>query len=185
MTNRYSDRELLEMFRQDSGKNSHYAFNLLVKQYQQRVYQHIRRIVIDHDDANDLVQNTFVKVWQNLSGFREDAQLFTWIYRIATNESLGFLKQKRRRFFLPIGDVEAELGQKIEQDSVLSSDQMQARLQKAILALPEKQRVVFNLRYFDEMKYEDMSAVLGTSVGALKASYHHAVSKIEKMLRVD
>lgn len=177
-----ADKELLELFR---NGNSHYAFNLIVRKYQQRVYSHVRRMVIDHDDANDLTQNTFIKVWNNLPGFREDSQLFTWIYRIATNECLNFLKNKRKRFFLPIGDVEGELTEKLQHEPSLKGDAIEMKLQKAILLLPEKQRLVFNMRYYNEMKYEEMSQVLGTSVGALKASYHHAVQKIENFLTSD
>lgn len=181
----FSDQELLLRFRDPESHNRHYAFNLIVKKYQQKVYGHIRRMVIDHDDANDLVQNTFIKVWQHLDSFREDSQLYTWIYRIATNECLGFLKQKRKRFFLPIGDVEGELSQKLTADRPMDVNKLELKLQQAILSLPEKQRTVFNLRYYDNMKYEEMSEVLGTSVGALKASYHHAVTKVEKILRGD
>ncbi len=178
-----SDQELLMQFRDQVNHNRNYVFNQLVRKYQQKVYGHIRRIVIDHDDANDLVQNTFIKVWQNLDNFREDSQLFTWIYRIATNECLAFLKQKKKRFFLPIGDVEGELNQKLLQDHTFDTKKLELKLQQAILSLPEKQRIVFNLRYYDNMKYEEMSGILGTSVGALKASYHHAVAKIEKIIK--
>lgn len=178
----YSDRELIERFRSPESNNKHYAFNLLVRKYQQKLYYHIRRIVVDHDDTNDLLQNTFIKVWNHLDGFREDSQLYTWLYRVATNECLGFLKQKRKRFFLPIGDVEGELSNKLVQNEVLNADKLELKLQQAILSLPEKQRIVFNLRYYDEMKYEEMSVVLGTSVGALKASYHHAAAKVEKFI---
>jgi RNA polymerase sigma factor (sigma-70 family) len=178
----FSDSELLERFRDPEGNNKHYAFNLLVEKYRKKVYYHIRRIVIDHEDADDLTQNTFIKVWKNLEGFREDSQLFTWIYRIATNECLGFLKQKKRRFFLPIGDVEKELLGKLESDTSINADKLELKLQQAILSLPEKQRMVFNLRYYDNMKYEEMAEVLGTSVGALKASYHHAATKVEKFI---
>ena len=178
----YSDRELIERFRSLGSNNKHYAFNLLVRKYQQKLYYHIRRIVVDHDDTNDLLQNTFIKVWNHLDGFREDSQLYTWLYRVATNECLGFLKQKRKRFFLPIGDVEGELSDKLVQNEVLNADKLELKLQQAILSLPEKQRIVFNLRYYDEMKYEEMSVVLGTSVGALKASYHHAAAKVEKFI---
>lgn len=176
----YSDSELIGQFR--NGDNPNYAFNLLVRKYQQKVYYHVRRIVIDHDDANDIVQNTFIKAWKALDKFREDAQLYTWLYRIATNESLTFLKQKRNRFFVPLDDVEKQLSQKLDADPLVNPDALLMKLQKALLKLPEKQRIVFNLRYYDEMKYEDMSEVLGTSVGALKASYHHAVKKIEKFI---
>lgn len=139
-------------------------------------------MVIDHDDANDLVQTTFIKAWKGLENFREDSQVFTWLYRIATNECLTHLNNKKKRFFLPIGDVEHELTSKLDNEPSLKANQLEMKLQKAILSLPEKQRTVFNLRYYDEMKYEEMSEVLGTSVGALKASYHHAVQKIEKYI---
>lgn len=153
-----------------------------MRKYQQKVYYHVRRMVIDHDDANDLVQTTFIKAWKGLENFREDSQVFTWLYRIATNECLTHLNNKKKRFFLPIGDVEHELTSKLDSEPSLKANQLEMKLQKAILSLPEKQRTVFNLRYYDEMKYEQMSEVLGTSVGALKASYHHAVQKIEKYI---
>jgi RNA polymerase sigma factor (sigma-70 family) len=179
----YSDKELLELFR--IGENRHYAFNLLVKKFQNQIYWHIRRIIIGHDDTNDVVQNTFLKVWQNLDNFREDSQLFTWLYRIATNESINFLNQKRKKFFIPFVDVEHQLSNKLKEDPYFKGDAIQLKLQKAILKLPEKQRIVFNMRYFEEIKYEDMSEILGTSVGALKASFHIAVKKIEKYLSDD
>jgi len=173
-----SDKELLDMFRKPETRN--YAFNLIVRKYQERIYWHIRKIVIIHDDADDVIQNTFVKVWGGLDNFREDSQLFTWLYRIATNEALSFLKKKKTKFFLPLVDVEQELASSLESSPHINGTEIQIKLQKAILTLPEKQRVVFNLKYFEEMKYEEMSDILGTSVGALKASYHHAVKKIEK-----
>lgn len=176
----YSDSELLQQFR--NGDNPNFAFNLLVRKYQQKVYYHIRRIVIDHDDANDVVQNTFIKAWKGLANFREDSQFFTWLYRIATNESLTFLKKKRTAFFIPIVNVEKQLAHKLDHDPLINADELELKLQKAILSLPEKQRIVFNMKYYDELKYEEMSQVLGTSVGALKASYHHAVKKIEKYI---
>ena len=179
--NEYSDKELLEIIRDPDRR--HYGFNLLTLKYQKRVYWHIRRIVVDHDDANDVVQNVFIKVWKSIDSFREDSQVFTWLYRIATNESLTFLKQKRSSFFVPLGDVEHELSNNLSTDTYFSGDKIQMKLQQAILTLPEKQRIVFNLKYFEEMKYEDMSEVLGTSVGALKASFHHAVQKVEKYLK--
>jgi RNA polymerase sigma-70 factor (ECF subfamily) len=177
----YSDKELLEKFADEGTRN--YAFNLLVKKYQEKLYWHVRRMVVDHDDADDLVQDIFVKVWKSLEGFREDAKLYTWMYRIATNECITFLNKKKKRFFVPIVDVEAQLSKKIDHDPLFDGDKIQLQLQKAILTLPEKQRVVFHLKYYDEMKYEDMSEVLGTSVGALKASYHHAVKKIEDYMK--
>ncbi|HMT29517.1 MAG TPA: RNA polymerase sigma factor [Bacteroidia bacterium] len=179
----YTDSELLKLFRE--GENRNHAFNLLMRRYQQKVYYHVRRIVIDHDDANDVVQNTFIKAWNGLDNFREDSQFFTWLYRIATNESLTFLKKKRTAFFIPMINVERKLTDKLESDSLINADALELKLQKAILSLPEKQRVVFNLRYYDEMKYEDMSEVLGTSVGALKASYHHAMKKVENYIKGD
>jgi len=175
-----SDAELLEKVANPETRN--FGFNLLVRKYQQKVYWLIRKMVIDHDDADDITQETFIKVWQALPNFRGDSQVYTWIYRIATNECLSFLNKKKRRFFLPIGDLENELASKLDENPELTGDEIQAKLQRAILTLPDKQRLVFNLKYFDEMKYEDMSEVTGTSVGALKASYHLAVKKIEVFL---
>lgn len=176
----YSDKELLLIFR--DSERRHYAFNLIVRKYTERLYWHIRKLVISHDDSDDVLQNTFVKAWNGLADFREDAQLYTWLYRIATNEALTFLNQKKRKYFLPIVDVEKQLSNTLETDEYFSGDELQKKLQKAILTLPEKQRVVFNLKYFEEMQYEEMSEILETSVGALKASYHHAVKKIEKYI---
>lgn len=171
------------MFRNNDTK--HYAFNLLVRKYQERLYWHVRKIVISHDDADDVIQNTFIKVWNALESFREDSQLYTWLYRIATNEALTFLKKKRTKFLLPLVDVEQTLSRTLESDPFFDGDETQLKLQKAILKLPEKQRIVFNMKYFEEMKYEEISEILGTSIGALKASYHHAVKKIEKFLEED
>ena len=179
----YSDKELLAMFRDPSRKN--YAFNLITRKYQERLYWHLRKMVISHEDADDLLQNTLVKAWTALDDFREESQLFTWLYRIATNEALSFLRKKRTRFFLPLVDVENQLENTLESDPYFEGDEMQKKLQKAILRLPEKQRIVFNMRYFDELKYEEISEILNTSVGALKASYHHAAEKIEKYLKED
>lgn len=180
-----TDQAILEKFANPESRN--FAFNQLVRKYQQRVYWHIRKMVIDHDDADDLTQETFLKAWENLGNFRGDSQLFTWLYRVATNECLSFLAKKRRRFFLPIHDLEGELLEKLEASagsttSPLNGDEIQLKLQKALLTLPEKQRLVFNMKYFDDLKYEDIAEITGTSVGALKASYHHAVTKIEKFL---
>lgn len=177
------DSRLLEEFRNEATRQR--AFRLLIEKYQKRIYWHIRKMVIDHDDADDLTQETFVKVWHHLENFRSDAQLYTWIYKIATNECLGFLNKKRRRYFLPIHNVERDLERKLTTSDLIKGDEIQIKLQKAILKLPEKQRLVFNMKYFDEMKYEDMSEILGTSVGALKASYHLAVKKIEEYLQAD
>ena len=176
----YSDKELLEQFRNPEKRN--YSFNLLVRKYQQKLYWHIRRIVISHDDTDDVIQNTFIKVWKGLDNFKEDSQLYTWLYRIATNESLTFLKQKKAKFFVSFGDVEYGLSNTLKDDNYFKGDEVQMKLQKAILTLPEKQRIVFNMKYYEEMKYDEMSEVLETSVGALKASYHHAVKKIEEYI---
>ncbi len=139
-------------------------------------------MVIDHDDADDLTQEIFIKIHRYIDSFREDSQLFTWIYRIATNECLSFLNRKKRRFFLPIGDVQQELMAKLETSDNISADEIQLKLQKALLKLPDKQRLVFNMKYFDELPYEKIAEITDTSVGALKASYHHAVKKIEEYL---
>ena len=171
------DPEILAKFQDPATRNV--AFNQLVRKYQSKVYWHVRKMVVDHDDADDLTQDVFIKVWKHLDNFRQDAQLFTWIYRIATNECLSFLGSKRRKFLLPLTDVGAALAEKIEADPALVGDDVEIILQKAILTLPDKQRLVFNLRYYDEMPYEQMAEVTGTSVGALKASYHHAVKKVE------
>ncbi len=176
----YTDKELLELFRDSNRKN--YAFNLIVKKYQERIYWHVRKLVIDHNDTDDILQNTFIKVWNGLEGFREASALYTWLYRIATNEALTFLKHKKARYFLPLVDVHKQLSETLETDEYFNADEAQLKLQKAVLTLPEKQRLVFNMKYFDEMKYEQIADILKTSVGALKASYHHAVRKIEKYL---
>ena len=175
-----SDKELLELYREE-GKEK-YAFNLIVKAYSERLYWHVRKMVASHDDANDIIQNTFIKAWDALPEFRGESRLFTWLYRIATNEALTFLKRKKARAFLSLTDYSKQLENKLEADPYFNGDATQKALHKAILKLPEKQRVVFNMRYFDEMKYEEISEVLGTSVGALKASYHHAFQKIQHSL---
>lgn len=177
----YSDEKLLDLFH--NSDNPDYAFNLLVRKYQERVYWHIRRLVTDHEDTNDIVQEVFLKAWKGLENFRADSGLFTWLYRIATNEALSFLKSKKRRFFLPWQDVENTMAQKLETDVYFTGNEIQKKLQNAILTLPEKQRVVFNMRYYDEIRYEEMSEILGTSEGALKASYHHAVKKVEEYVK--
>lgn len=177
------DKDLIAKLRNPDTKN--YGFNLLIRTYQQRVYWHVRKMVIDHDDADDLTQEIFIKVFRHIDNFREDAQLYTWIYRIATNECLSFLQRKKRRFFLPIGDVAEELTQKLESASDISGDEVQLKLQKALLKLPDKQRIVFNMKYFDDLSYEEISKITDTSVGALKASYHHAVKKIEEYLEAN
>jgi len=178
----YSDDELLERLRDESSRNS--AFNALVARYRERLYWHIRKMVVIHEDADDVLQNTFVKAWKGLELFKGESQLYTWLYRIATNESINFLNQKRSRQMMSVEDVGYELSQSLHHDAYFSGDELQLQLQKAILSLPEKQRLVFNMKYFEEMPYEEMSEILGTSVGALKASYHHAVKKIKEWFEI-
>jgi RNA polymerase sigma factor (sigma-70 family) len=177
-----SDKELLAGFRNPATRDQ--AFGTLMQTYQKRLYWHIRKMVIDHEDTDDLLQNTFIKAWKALDNFKEESQLYTWLYRIATNECLTFLRQKNQRAIVSFSTVEHELSQTLESDPSFKGDAIQRKLQQAILTLPEKQRIVFNMKYYDEMKYEEMSAVLDTSVGALKASYHHAVKKIEEYLQL-
>lgn len=177
MTEQTDDKELLTQFRVPATKER--SFTLIIKKYQQKLYWHIRRLVVEHEDANDVLQNMFIKVWNGLENFREDSQLYTWLYRIATNECLTFLEQQKKRASVSISDVETGLSNKLKADKHFDANKLEWKLQVAIQQLPEKQRVVFNLRYYDEMPYEKMSKILETSEGALKASYHHAVKKIE------
>jgi RNA polymerase sigma-70 factor (ECF subfamily) len=174
------DTELLHRFKDPSQKEK--AFTAIIKKYQEKLYWHIRRMVVDHDDANDILQNMFIKVWKSLENFREDSQLYTWLYRIATNECLTFLEQQKRRSAVSLSDVESGLTNKIKADENFDANKLEWKLQLAIQHLPDKQRIVFNLRYYDEMPYEEMSRVLETSEGALKASYHHAAKKIEDFI---
>ncbi len=180
---KYSDKDIIRLISEEQSSNR--GFNILVQQYQERIYWHIRRMVYSHEDANDIAQNTFVKIWQNIASFRSDSNLYTWIYRIASNETFDFLKKRKRYVFSPKGDYRDELMQNLEDDNIFDGTEIEKKLQMALLTLPDKQRIVFNMKYYDEMKYEEMSTILNTSVGALKASYHHAVKKIEKNLEVD
>ncbi len=175
------DKELLIQFHTASTKES--AFTAIIKKYQEKLYWHVRRLVVDHDDANDVLQNVFIKVWNALENFREDSQLYTWLYRIATNEGLTFLEQQKKRTTVSLSDVESGLSNKVKADTNFDANKLEWRLQMAIQQLPEKQRVVFNLRYYDEMPYQEMSKILETSEGALKASYHHAAKKIEEFIK--
>jgi RNA polymerase sigma factor (sigma-70 family) len=182
-----TDKEILDLFHSGSGKER--AFTLLIEKYQQKIYWHIRRMVKSHDDTDDVMQNTFIKIWNGLENFRADSQLFTWLYRIATNETITFINYRNRRSTISFESnaVSDEEGYSpadyIQGEShQVQGDDIQARLERAIEGLPEKQKIVFNLRYYDEMPYEQMSEILDTSVGALKASYHHAAQKIEKFL---
>jgi RNA polymerase sigma-70 factor (family 1) len=158
------------------------AFPVLVKQYQQRIYSVVRKMVISHDDADDIVQDVFVKVWNHLDDFKGEAKLFTWMYRIATNESLQFLRRKRNQSWFKT-DITEELANILVSEKHLDGDEIQMKLQKAILQLPDKQRLVFNLKYFEELTYEEIADITDTTVGSLKASFHHATKKIEEFLQ--
>lgn len=179
----HDDPQLVERLRDPATVRE--AFGDVIAQYSEPLYRQIRRMVQDHDDANDLLQNTFLKAWSNIENFRGDARLSTWLYKIAVNETLTHLEKERKRRGLSLDDQEAALINTIEADTDIDGDQLALRLRKAIATLPEKQRLVFNMRYYDEMRYDDISAVLGTSVGALKASYHLAVKKIEQFFSDD
>ena len=158
------------------------AFRQLVSQYSRPLYSHIRNIVLDHDDANDVLQNTFIKVFQNLKNFKGESKLFSWIYRIATNEALTSISQRAKKSGISSEEVLDKKVQNLQADTYFNGDEIQLKLQQAIAKLPEKQQLVFKMKYFEEIKYEDMSEILGTSVGALKASYHIAAKKIEEYL---
>jgi RNA polymerase sigma factor (sigma-70 family) len=177
MAEQLSDIELLEQFKVTATKEK--AFTSILKKYQEKLYWHIRRMVVEHEDANDVLQNMFIKAWKGLENFREDSQLYTWLYRIATNECLTFLEGKKRRSNISLDDADAALTKSVQADDNFDGQKAEWKLQLAIQQLPEKQKAVFNLRYFEEMPYAEMSEVLETSEGALKASYHHAVKKIE------
>lgn len=166
-------------------KDKSSQFSDIVKRYQVQLYWHIRQMVLVHDDANDVLQNTFMKAWNALDSFRGDAQISTWLYRIATNETFTFLSQKRIKNALSLDEIEDLLLENLKADQYFDGDDAQIKLQKAILTLPEKQRLVFNMRYYDEMSYSQMSEILETSEGALKASYHLAYKKIEAALKED
>jgi RNA polymerase sigma-70 factor (ECF subfamily) len=172
------EKELIADLKTEGKKDM--AFHILVKTYQEKLYWHIRRIVVSHDDADDILQNVFIKVWKNVDSFREDSSLYTWLYRIATNESLSFLHKSRRQSVFSLDDQTNHITEEPLTDKYFDGDELQTKLQAAVLKLPDKQKIVFNMKYFEEMKYEEMAEILKTSVGALKASYHHAVRKIEE-----
>ena len=174
-----NDREIIAL--QRSGEY-HKAFNAIVETYTERLYWHVRRFLCSHDDANDLVQDVFIKIWNALPSFKGESQIYTWIYRIATNEALNVIRKHRFMSFIEFDSPTERLIKKIDDDPYFNGDALQRELHKAIQRLTEKQRLVFNLRYFDEMKYEDISEITGTSVGALKTSYHHAYNKVKTEL---
>lgn len=176
-----TDKEILELFEQPERRSR--AFELLVNKYQQRVYWIIRRMLLNHEDSNDVMQETFIKVWQNLPAFRQDSGLYSWIYRIAVNEVYNFIRKKKRLRNLKTTELTHEMIQSMREDPWFDGNKAQMKLQKAILSLPHKQQMVFNMRYYEELQYDEMEKILGTSTGALKASYHWAVKKIEDFLK--
>lgn len=163
-------------------KTQNEAYQKLLSDYQRPLYHHIRNIVLNHDDTDDILQNTFVKIFQNLKNFKGDSKLFSWMYRIATNEALTFISQKAKKHGLTSEALQSKIVDNLKADPFFDGNEIEFKLQKSISLLPEKQQLVFKMRYFEEIKYEDMSEILGTSVGALKASYHHAVKKIENFM---
>ena len=181
----YREEDVLKDLRSDVPAIQHKAFEQIVAFYGEKLYWHIRKMVLAHDDANDLLQNTFIKAWTNIHLFRGDAKLSTWLYKIAINESITFLNKQRAHNNISLDNEDIYLADKLESDTYFNGDEAQLKLQKAILTLPEKQRAVFNMRYFEEVPYDEMSEIMGTSVGALKASYHHAVKKVEDFLSRD
>lgn len=166
-------------------KTQNQAFEQLLHDYQKPLYHHIRNIVLNHDDTDDVLQNTFVKVFQYLKSFKGESKLFSWMYRIATNEALTFLKQKAKKNGISSETLQNKTIDNLKADVYFDGDEIQIKLQKAIASLPQKQQLVFKMKYFEEMKYEEISDILGTSVGALKASYHHAVKKIEVFVKAN
>jgi len=176
-----SDNEILDLISREETRN--YGFNLLVQKYRRPIYMTVRRIVIIHEDADDIVQDVFIKVWKNIGKFRADSQIYTWIYRIAVNESLSFLKNKKLQCLLTFNSLKKKLSESLTDDNFFSGDEAWKKFQKALLILPDKQRIVFNMRYFEEMPYSKISEITGTSEGALKASFHIAVKKIESFLK--
>lgn len=180
MTVTADDKELLRQFHVPESRDR--AFTTLLTKYRKKLYWHIRRMVISHEDADDVLQNTFVRIWNGLPGFREDAGLYTWMYRIATNECLSFLEQRKKKASVSFDEVADWLQDRLIAEPGFDASKLEWKLQLAMQRLPEKQRLVFTLRYYDALPYEDMSRILDTSVGALKASYHHAVKKVEEFL---
>ncbi|GHT63033.1 DNA-directed RNA polymerase sigma-70 factor [Bacteroidia bacterium] len=181
----YNEEETLKQLKSADPNLQRQAFEQVVSFYSEKLYRQIRKMVLSHDDANDLLQNTFIKAWMNIDLFRGEAKLSTWLYKIAVNESITFLNKQRAQNNVSLDDKDAFLVERLESDDYFDGDALQMKLQKAILTLPEKQKLVFNMRYYDEMPYEEISEIVGTSVGALKASYHHAAKKIEEFLNRD
>ena len=180
MSNTYNEKEIVVLLQDPALQRE--AFARIVKEYSEQLYWQIRRLVLTHEDANDILQNTFIKAWTNIEYFRGDAKMSTWLYRIALNECLTFLNKQRASQQLSIDEAETETMNQLEGDVYFDGDETQKIFLRAVKQLPEKQQMIFNLKYFKEMKYEEISEILGTSIGALKASYHHAVKKIESFL---
>ena len=180
MNSTYNEKEIVVLL-QDPARQRE-AFARIVKEYSEQLYWQIRRLVLTHEDANDILQNTFIKAWTNIEYFRGDAKMSTWLYRIALNECLTFLNKQRASQQLSINEAETETMNQLESDTYFDGDETQKIFLQAVKQLPDKQQMIFNLKYFKEMKYEEISEILGTSIGALKASYHHAVKKIESFL---
>lgn len=176
------DKEIIELFHLKGKKEE--AFRTLVNMYKERLYWHIRKIVLNHDDADDVLQNTFVKIWQGLTEFRYEARLFTWMYRIATNEAINFLNEKKRKVYGNAVEITVMLENTLESDTYFNGDAIQKELQRAVLRLSDRQRLIFNMKYFDDMPYDDIAEILEVAVGTLKATYHNAVKKIEEYLRI-
>lgn len=177
-----SDTELLELIRNPATQEQ--GFRVLIENYQVRVYGVIRKMVVIHEDADDVLQNTFIKAFRNIQGFKGDSSLFTWLYRIATNESLNFLDKKKRHLFFPLEDHQKVMEEYLDSSPYIGGDEIEKTLQKIILTLPEKQRLVFNLKYYEDLSYEEISKITDTSIGSLKASYHHATKKIESAIKL-
>jgi RNA polymerase sigma factor (sigma-70 family) len=175
------EKEFIQELLNPKTQNS--AFEKLLRDYQRPLYNHIRNIVLNHDDAHDVLQNTFIKVFKHLKNFKGDSKLFSWMYRIATNEAITFINQKSKRNGTTSEAMQTKIVENLKADEYFDGSEIQIKLQKAIIMLPEKQQLVFKMRYFEEIKYEDLSEILGTSVGALKASYHHAVKKVEDYMK--
>ena len=176
-----TEATLISQLKSPEARND--AFRILVNEYKERLYWHIRRIVLNHDDADDVLQNTFIKVFRNIHNFKGESALYSWMYRIATNESITFINQKAKKSGITSEAIQEQMANNLTADVYFDGDEIQLKLQKAIATLPEKQKLVFNMKYFQEMKYDEISEILETSVGALKASYHHAVKKIESELK--
>ncbi len=175
------DKELLDLIKSPSTREE--GYKILIETYQKRVYGVIRKMVIIHEDADDILQNTFLKAFRHIHKFNGDSSLFTWLYRIASNESLNFLEKKKRHYFFPIEDHQKAMESHLDSSPYISGNDIERELQKLLLDLPEKQRLVFNLKYYEELSYEEISQITDTSIGSLKASYHHAVKKIERSIK--